>query len=176
MMDGTITYDGGRFNIRASAAVLIRYKEQFGAEYTDDYAEMGSNILNSVIVGKRLLWCMAKCADTSIPAPDAFYSDIEGKCDIVDAIIKASEMMKDSLGEFVSDEAEEGGGDNESYELSESLTSSAIRFGFSVADMNEISTGFMLKAMLKSVKNVESDKPREATDEDIENFKRFFGA
>ncbi|MGN1089205.1 MAG: hypothetical protein ACI4Q6_02285, partial [Huintestinicola sp.] len=75
-----------------------------------------------------------------------------------------------------SDETEESGGDNESYELSESLTSSAIRFGFSVADMNEISTGFMLKAMLRSVKNVESDKPREATDEDIENFKRFFGA
>ena len=36
-MEKTIKYSGGTFNLRASAAVLIVYREQFDIEYTEDF-------------------------------------------------------------------------------------------------------------------------------------------
>lgn len=175
MMDNTITYNGGRFNIRASVAVLIRYKEQFGCEYTEDYSEAMISPFKAVTVGKRLLWCMAKCADDMIPAPDVFYDDIGNDIDIVEAITTAAEMMTDSLGEFVADGSESAAEDTTeaNSDISESLTSTAVRFGFSVDDLNEISVGFLLRTMIGSGKKEESVKNADA--EDINNFKHFFG-
>ena len=44
-VEKTIRYNGGQFNMRASAAVLIAYKEQFGTEYTEDFTAAGKSPL-----------------------------------------------------------------------------------------------------------------------------------
>ena len=57
-VEKTIRYSGGQFNMRASAAVLIAYKEQFGAEYTEDFMAAGKSPLTAIKVGYRLIWAM----------------------------------------------------------------------------------------------------------------------
>ena len=79
---------------------MIVYKEQFGAEYTDDFNRAVKDPVKAVSVGYRLLWAMAKCADDTIPDPDVFFDGLGDDFDLLGAVDTAAELMRKSLGEF----------------------------------------------------------------------------
>lgn len=178
-MEKTIAYSGGKFNLRASAAVMIIYKEQFGVEYTEDFSAAIMAPAEAVKVGYRLLWAMAKCADDTIPDPDIFIDGLGEDFDLLGAVDSAAELMRKSLGEFA---AEESGTEEEASEpdneLSERLVASALRCGFSVADLNRISVGFLLRcisANLEGRSRSDGDNIKIADENDIAHFLDFFG-
>lgn len=179
-MEKTIAYKGGTFNLRASAAVMIIYKEQFGAEYTEDFDKAVNDPKWAVRVGYRLLWAMAKCADDTIADPDNFIDSLGEDFDLLSAVDSAAELMRKSLGEFAAEKSEN---DSEEAaepdgELSERLVASALRCGFSVADLNKISVGFLLRcinANLEGRQQSSGDNVKIADENDIAHFLDFFG-
>lgn len=179
----TLTGAGGDFNIRAAAAVLIIYKEQFGIEYTEDFARVGVNEAYAVQVGYRLIWSMARAADPNIMDPDKFARWVGADFDLMGAVEQAAEMMHKSLAEFAAEETESGADsgtdDSGADDLSERLVSYAIRCGFSVEDMYHVSVGFLLRSINQRFANTEQteksnkDEIKTATDKDIAAFTAF---
>ena len=178
-MEKTIAYSGGKFNLRASAAVMIIYKEQFGVEYTEDFSAAIMAPAEAVKVGYRLLWAMAKCADDTIPDPDIFIDGLGEDFDLLGAVDSAAELMRKSLGEFAAEESDtEGEASEPDNELSERLVASALRCGFSVSDLNRISVGFLLRcisANLEGRSRNDGDNIKIADENDIAHFLDFFG-
>ena len=178
-MEKTIAYNGGKFNLRASAAVMIIYKEQFGVEYTEDFSAAIMAPAEAVKVGYRLLWAMAKCADDTIPDPDIFIDGLGEDFDLLGAVDSAAELMRKSLGEFAAEESgTEGEVSEPDNELSERLVASALRCGFSVSDLNRISVGFLLRcisANLEGRSRSDGDNIKIADENDIAHFLDFFG-
>ena len=178
-MEKTIAYSGGKFNLRASAAVMIIYKEQFGVEYTEDFSAAIMAPAEAVKVGYRLLWAMAKCADDTIPDPDIFIDGLGEDFDLLGAVDSAAELMRKSLGEFAAAESgTEGEVSEPDNELSERLVASALRCGFSVSDLNRISVGFLLRcisANLEGRSRSDGDNIKIADENDIAHFLDFFG-
>lgn len=181
-MEKTIAYKGILFNLRASAAVLINYREQFGIEYNDDFNNAAKNPASAVKVGYRLIWAMAKCADDTIPDPEHFIDGLGEDFDLLGAVDIAAELMKKSIGEFADEETEKAGGAEEAVSnkgLSERLVASALRCGFSVADLNRISIGFLLRCISASLEGVKGrgggDNVKIADENDIAHFLDFFG-
>lgn len=178
-MEKTIAYSGGKFNLRASAAVMIIYKEQFGVEYTEDFSAAIMAPAEAVKVGYRLLWAMAKCADDTIPDPDIFIDGLGEDFDLLGAVDSAAELMRKSLGEFAAVESgTEGEASEPDNELSERLVASALRCGFSVSDLNRISVGFLLRcisANLEGRSRSDGDNIKIADENDIAHFLDFFG-
>lgn len=151
-------------NIKACAAVLILYKQQFGREYTEDY-ESG----DPVVTGINLVWCMAKCADESIPDPENWLKELGTKLDIMEAVSTASALMYESMGEYT-------GGDTETTDpnLSERLTAAALKCGFSVADLRDVSISFLLTSISEHIdmdggkkKESGTKTARKATEDDV---------
>ena len=178
-MEKTIAYSGGKFNLRASAAVMIIYKEQFGVEYTEDFSAAIMAPAEAVKVGYRLLWAMAKCADDTIPDPDIFIDGLGEDFDLLSAVDSAAELMRKSLGEFAAEgSGTEGEVSEPDNELSERLVASALRCGFSVSDLNRISVGFLLRcisANLEGRSRNDGDNIKIADENDIAHFLDFFG-
>ena len=177
-MEKTIAYSGGKFNLRASAAVMIIYKEQFGVEYTEDFSAAIMAPAEAVKVGYRLLWAMAKCADDTIPDPDIFIDGLGEDFDLLGAVDSAAELMRKSLGEFATEESgTEGEVSEPDNELSERLVASALRCGFSVSDLNRISVGFLLRCISANLvgRQQGGDNIKIADENDIAHFLDFFG-
>ena len=177
-VEKTIRYSGGQFNMRASAAVLIAYKEQFGAEYTEDFTAAGKSPLTAIKVGYRLIWAMAKCANRDIADPDIFREGLGDDFDLLSAVEAAADLMQKSLGIYDDSCNDADTGDTESDELSERLTISALRCGFSVADLNDISVGFLLRCIENTggeKKHKAENEVREATADDVASFVKFLG-
>lgn len=180
-MEKTIAYKGGTFNLRASAAVMIVYKEQFGAEYTDDFNRAVKDPVKAVSVGYRLLWAMAKCADDNIPDPDVFFDGLGEDFDLLGAVKDAADLMKKSLGEFAADNTDVSDTADEDVEndrgISERLVAVALRCGFSVVDLNKISLGFLLRSINASLGDSKKsdDNIKIADENDIAHFLDFFG-
>ncbi|MBS7389822.1 MAG: hypothetical protein KIG33_05745 [Oscillospiraceae bacterium] len=177
-MEKTIAYSGGKFNLRASAAVMIIYKEQFGVEYTEDFSAAIMAPAEAVKVGYRLLWAMAKCADDTIPDPDIFIDGLGEDFDLLGAVDSAAELMRKSLGEFATEESgTEGEVSEPNNELSERLVASALRCGFSVSDLNRISVGFLLRCISANLvgRQQGGDNIKIADENDIAHFLDFFG-
>lgn len=180
-MEKTIEYKGILINLRASAAVMIVYKEQFGVEYTDDFNGAAKDPVKAVSVGYRLLWAMAKCADDSIPDPDVFIDGLGDDFDLLGAVDTAADLMRKSLGEFAvcdTDISDTEEGAEPDGDLSERLVASALRCGFSVADLNRISVGFLLRCIntnLAGRQQSGGDNVKIADENDIAHFLDFFG-
>ena len=180
-MEKTIKYSGGTFNLRASAAVLIVYREQFDIEYTEDFNKAMESTIVAVEVGYRLLWAMAKCADDTIPDPDIFIDGLGEDFDLLGAVKDAADLMKKSLGEFAADNTNVSDTADEAVEndrgISERLVAVALRCGFSVVDLNKISLGFLLRSINASLGDSKKsdDNIKIADENDIAHFLDFFG-
>lgn len=179
-IEKTVKYSNGQFNMRASAASLITYREQFGVEYTSDFSAAVKSPLTAVKVGYRLIWAMAKCADNAIPDPETFREMLGDDFDILGAVDDAAELMHKSLGGYA-EETADGEVTEDDENLSEKMTGFALRCGFSVADLNDISVGFLLRCIENfsgdgsSKSNTADSGVRDATADDVANFVKFLG-
>jgi hypothetical protein len=70
-MERIVRIDGKDIPFKASAALPLRYKTQFGKDFFADMSSMGEiekdfSKINSEIF-YQIIWTLAKCADANIP-------------------------------------------------------------------------------------------------------------
>lgn len=143
-------------NLKASAAALIIYKQQFGKEYTQDYQDAQSG-KGAAQTGYQLVWSLAKCADNSIPDPEIWLKTLGKDFDIAQAVKTAAELIYESMGEFAEDKGDSEE-DTDNSNLSERIAAVALRCGFTIADMNEVSISFLIRCVNEHIDIVSGGK------------------
>lgn len=153
------------FNIKATAGVLIIYKQEFGSDYTEDMQEAQMSVEKTVEAGFKLLWSMAKAADGSIPSPEEWLEEL-GNFDIEEAFTAAKDLFEKSCDGITSD----GGGSGEKL-TAENLAASALVCKMSMGDLSEMTLSMALNIISEycDMRSAE-DGIREATQEDFDAF------
>ena len=178
-MECTVTIDGKAIALKATGGTLIRYKEQFEEEYYDDVlkisaikknqsADLAEKIMLSAETGYKLIWAMAKTADNAIPNPDEWIETFED-FPITEILPVANELLTKSMNS-----CRQGGEKSESGEQfsSENLVACCAICGFSTDDIDNRSIGFLMNCINEyaEIKSGDSDKVRNATQADFDNF------
>lgn len=165
-MEKTLKLGNEEIVIRASTAVLIYYKEQFGTEYMDDQKELKStgDDNKAVLMGGQLIWAMAKAADENIKPPQEFYEEI-GNFDLERAMIEAAELFDKSC-QGVNNISNNG----RSELTSEGIVSAALSCKMSLNDLNKLSLAMTINIIDEycAMRNGEEGY-RQATQEDFDN-------
>ena len=165
-MEKTIKIGSKKIVIKASAAVLIYYKEQFGTEYNEDQEKLKETQDEqfAVLMGGQLIWAMAKAANDNILSPEEFYEDI-GSFDLDLAMIEATELFEKSCQGIL----DSGTGDKTPMTC-EGLISSALLCKMTVSDLNKMSLAMVINVVNEycAIKSGETGY-RQATQEDFDN-------
>lgn len=166
-MEKCIILGESEVTIRATAGVLVIYKEQFGTEYMEDTANLTEDDIEKTLrIGGQLLWAMAKAADDRIKPPVQFYEDI-GSFDAEQAYGEAAELFSRSC-EGVDDMSPT---DRNEKLTSENLVTSALLCKMSFSDLCKISVSMALNIIGQycAIKSGE-EVTHMATQEDFDNF------
>lgn len=142
-MERMITVGKKPYKIRASAAVPLIYKAQFGTDYNEDIAELQEGDDQSAyIIGCRLLWAMARTVKEKLPTPDEWIVSFKPK-ELKQALTVSRKLFELSLG---SDDDDEGGGDGEPF-TAERFMALAARCGLSFQDLKHLPLGMAIKTI-----------------------------
>lgn len=80
-MEKTLTIEGKEIRFKATGGTLMRYRNQFNAEFLVDFLALAQSQGNPQLFSTRLLeniiWALAKTADDTIPDPISFYDTFE---------------------------------------------------------------------------------------------------
>lgn len=82
-MEKTVWIDGKEVRLKATAALPLRYKAQFGRDFFGDVYKMNPDMKKNRVenldttVFYNLIWVMAKNADKSIPEPVEWFDQFE---------------------------------------------------------------------------------------------------
>ena len=106
-MDTTIIIGGRPINIRASLGALAIYKRQFGVDYLEELfrtkkdkegqstEEVAEKMTED---GFRLIWAMARAADSTISPPDRWLAEFENGTDgFLNGLLKAQGLFLASV-------------------------------------------------------------------------------
>lgn len=107
-MDTTIIIGGRPINIRASLGALAIYKRQFGVDYLEELfsskgkekAEESTEEVAEKMTedGFRLIWAMARAADSTISPPDRWLAEFENGTDgFLNGLLKAQGLFLASV-------------------------------------------------------------------------------
>lgn len=153
------------FNIKATAGVLIIYKQEFGTDYTEDMQEAKMSVERTVEAGFRLLWSMAKAADNGIPSPEEWLEEL-GDFDIEEAFTAAKELFEKSCDGITPD-----GGSGGEMLTAENLAASALFCKMSIGDLSDMTLSMVLNIISEycDMRSTEGGV-REATQEDFDAF------
>lgn len=177
-MEKTIKINGKNINLKASGGCLIKYKQQFESEYSNDLgriralkdtnadAEIIKPLLTEVYF--KLMWCMAKVADNSIPDPDSWAKEF-GDYDISETMAVINDLLNKSIGEKEDDED-----DSEPFR-SESFINCCLLCGLTTQDIDNMSIELLMKTVkeyigIKTGDKKEKSTMRKATQADYNNF------
>lgn len=179
-MQKTVTIGDSTFNLAATGSVLCIYKQQFGVEYYDDFlriSALNTNISATEIektaltfqIGYRLIWSMAKAADSSITDPELWIDSFEEF-----PFTKLFPIAMDLLGKTFEQVISTGmaGGTKLT---SENLVACCLSCGLNMSDLNTLSIGFLLNSINEYVKIKNGGKSptgtkRKATQADFDSF------
>ncbi|NMA65314.1 MAG: hypothetical protein GX957_03620 [Clostridiaceae bacterium] len=179
-MEKTISINGKSVNFKASGGCLIKYRQQFGVEYSDDIERVralkDTNADEETIkillaeVYYKLMWCMAKTADNSIPDPESWAKEF-GDYDISEAMVEINDLLSKSIGDNEDDE-----GDGEPFR-SESFINCCLICNLTMQDIENMSIGLLMKTVkehidMKSSKTNKKEKvsKKKASQSDFDNF------
>lgn len=180
-MTGSVDIGGKKIEISATLGAMLRYKEQFGREYTEDISELSKlkdndndKYISAVaLTGFKLIWAMAKTADSSVPAPDVWAESFKDT-DISMIMLEAVALFSQSLGDH-SDENSENGEANEEF-TTEGLTALCTLYGIGINELDRLSVDMVIRIMNEIAKlrtpteSKNADGLRKATPADIEAF------
>lgn len=81
-MEKTLTIDGRQVEFKSTGGILMRYRNQFNSEFFADLTDLTSaadgNISKfSYAPIERIIWTLAKTADSTIPDPQTWYDSFE---------------------------------------------------------------------------------------------------
>lgn len=167
-MEKTVKIGTKEVVLRASAGVLVIYKEQFGTEYIADLADVKENedVSRAIDVGSQLIWSMAKAYDDRIPPPLKFFEEV-GSFDIDVCFAEAADLFDRSC-EGIKEISDSDGTEQLT---AEELVTSALLCKMTVADLNKMSLGMVINIIsdycaIKSGEGI----THEATQKDFDNF------
>lgn len=94
-MEKTVKIGAKEVKLKATAALAIRYKNEFGTEFFDDISGATTDLSS---VNYKMIWVLAKTADPNIPSfekwLDGFeYSDFK----IGELITTVSELLQGNV-------------------------------------------------------------------------------
>ena len=163
-MEKTITIANKRLRIRASAAVPIIYKNQFGSEYTDDVKNAHDELVY-METALRLLWSMARSADSTTPPPEEFIEKYACE-DIMAALEEASSLFETSCGCVTAPQTS----DREPFSA-ESLAAKALLCSMPPDYLNEISLSTAMNIIeYYAAAKCGEEMPVEATQKEFDDF------
>lgn len=179
-MQKTIKIENVSFNLAATGAVLCLYKQQFGVEYYDDFLRITAINTNisatdmqkaalSLEIGYRLIWSMAKAADSSISDPDVWIDEFED-FPLTELMPIAMELLGKSFEQVITNGT--AGGEKLT---SENLIACCLSCGLNMQDVNSLSIGFLLNSIneyirIKSGGKSKTGTKRKATQADFDRF------
>lgn len=164
-MEKTVAIGNTEVTLRATAGVLIIYKEQFGSEYISDMAELNNAPEDFLTIGGQLVWAMAKAADDQIPPPETWYKKI-GSFDMDIVFSEAAQLFDESCKNIDTDSSA-----NKEQLTSENLVTSALICKMTFSDLSRLSLSMALNVINEycAVRSGE-ERPHMATQEDFDNF------
>lgn len=179
-MQKTVKIKDMTFNLAATGAVLCFYKQQFGVDYYDDFLRISAINQNtsagdlekasiSFEIGYRLIWSMAKAADSSIPDPDTWIDSFE-EFPVSRLMSAAMELLGKSFEQVIT-----SGGEGGERLTSENLIACCLACGMNMNDVNTMSIGFLLNSIneyirIKSGGKSQTGTKRKATQADFDRF------
>ena len=179
-MQKTIKIGNVSFNLAATGAVLCLYKQQFGVEYYDDFLRITAINTNasatdtekaalSLEIGYRLIWSMAKAADSCISDPDVWIDEFED-FPLTELMPIAMELLGKSFEQVITNGT--AGGEKLT---SENLIACCLSCGLNMQDVNSLSIGFLLNSIneyirIKSGGKSKTGTKRKATQADFDRF------
>lgn len=179
-MQKTIKIGNVSFNLAATGVVLCLYKQQFGVEYYDDFLRITAINTNasatdtekaalSLEIGYRLIWSMAKAADSSISDPNAWIDEFED-FPLTELMPIAMELLGKTFEQVITNGT--SGGEKLT---SENLIACCLSCGLNMQDVNSLSIGFLLNSIneyirIKSGGKSKTGTKRKATQADFDRF------
>lgn len=80
-MEKTLTIDGRQIKFKSSGGNMMRYRNQFNADFLADLTMLEAAKKDytafSYAAVERIIWTLAKTADSSIPDPQTWYDSFE---------------------------------------------------------------------------------------------------
>lgn len=166
-MNATVTIGRQTVPIVATAGVIVLYNSQFGTEYLEDYLSLKeeTNIEKYLMVGYRLLWCMAKTADPRLLPPDEWILAL-GDFDLEQPLKIAQKLFTDTMKRCRND----GDVDGEPLTADRLIAYAAI-CGMTMSDLDRLSLPLVINSIDSYITaKYGSDESKEASQADYDNF------
>jgi hypothetical protein len=171
-MEKTVRMGEYEITLKATAGALVRYKQQFGSDYSSDLLKLNSlkdnpekYLEKTVETGYRLVWAMAKTADNTLSSPDVWRDEFDS-FDLPLLLGEADRLFMRSVGE------DSGESDGEAV-TAEALVATALCCGLNTEDIDNLSLS-MLMGIIDEYCRIKSgdEQERTATQADFDAFKR----
>ena len=106
-MEKTLTIDGRQIKFKSSGGNLMRYRNQFNADFLVDISMLRATENNyknfSYAAVERIIWTLAKTADPSIPDPQTWYDSFDS-FPFKQVFSELAELIKDATETIVKNE------------------------------------------------------------------------
>lgn len=80
-MEKTLTIEGRQISFRSSGGNMMRYRNQFNADFLADLSALEAAKKNPAVFSyaaiERIIWTLAKTADEAIPDPQTWYDSFD---------------------------------------------------------------------------------------------------
>ena len=171
-METTVIIGGKPIVIKASLGALALYKRQFNEDYLDLIAkpktdkDQADGATEMTINGFRLIWAMAKAADSKILPPEAWLAGFEGTEGFTEALLTAQALILQSAESGKSKEKSGSGHERIATEL---FFAAAIKAGIGYEAAWDMTIGEFNRLGDKIIGEPQKDW-RWATQEDFDKF------
>lgn len=171
-METTVIIGGKPTVIKASLGALALYKRQFNKDYLDivakpkEDADRADGATEITINGFRLIWAMAKAADSKILPPEAWLAGFEGTEGFTEALLTAQALILQSAESGKSKEKSGSGHERIATEL---FFAAAIKAGIGYAAAWDMTIGEFNRLVDEIIGEPQKDW-RWATQEDFDKF------
>lgn len=175
-MEKTIKIGNKKVTLKATAGVIVRYKQQFSSDYTEDLAMLKSLnpddrdklITLHLKIGYQLVWAMAKTADHTIPSPDIWIKKFKS-FDIDMVLCEAANLFLKSMENT---NAVLDSGDSEPI-TAENLLAMCLICGLNTNDIDNLSISMLINTINEYCGWQSSGNDvRQATQADFDAFRR----
>lgn len=162
------------YTLKASAYVIILYKEQFGSDLFSDLDKISvlkktkSKRLSAfnAMVAYRLFWTMIYIGNDDISDPETFMKGIPEN-ELADLINQAESVFIKSVS---ADKPVQSTGDNTEPITAEKLAVCCQSCGISLSDMDKYSLSFILRYMDEYINIRSSTHKKKAVQADFDTF------
>lgn len=99
-MEATVLIDGRPVRFKSTGGTMMRYRNQFDAEFLTDLRQLGEAKKDvnkfSYRTVEQIIWALAKTADATVPDPQTWFDSFD-TIDVIDVWKQLRELISASL-------------------------------------------------------------------------------